>query len=847
MSDKCLARVQKLLDDSSITSIQRDEIINQIKIAQAEQGIARISEIDVDRVAQDVSEQLKLQKAINKRNALEDEIKVRNYIDNIINNFDADPDEGLISILVGSNQRVTGARSSAAAHQQAAQNQLIIGFNQKVEEAGLTKLLRNADEMTQLRITRVMEQTSKGLEVTEHNADIIKLGQIMEEYSELVRNKLNARGTNISKLWGYVVRQSHDPFLVRDAVKSLGKSYDEITVSDTIKFTDDINYAKNYTAWRDFVMDKLDYDRTFADVKNIEEFMRYVYNSLVRNQTVKADGAANTYGYKGANLSKDSKMKRVLHFKDGDAWFDYNSKFGVGSLTESFFSGLTNAGRNIGLIDSLGTRPVENFKKIQKGVQDHLIKQGRSIEKIKSESKYEKWLRVLDGSIYTFENFAGARYSASLRSIASMAKLGGAAVSAISDIGLYASEMKHQGRSFLSSMFEAFGALAKIKEKGRAKEIAELNGIIFDNMIYDVSARYQVGDPLSKGFTKAQRVFFKLNLLSWWTNTLKESAMLGTSRHIANQRNLPFDQLSDQMKSLFDVYNINASKWDVIRKNAIEITDDGKEFLNLGLLDNLSDADVVKALGLKKVSQREIDLARDTFKVSLSGMLLDRTTYAVIEPDAKVRGDLTQGLLSGTVLGEAIRFVGQFKAFPLSIIRKTLGRDFAKVSGPNKDVAAGILGLTSTFLVSGMLGYAAMTAKDFLKGKSPRDPARLRTILDSFLQGGGLGIYGDILFQETRSGGDILGNIAGPIPLTGLDLIQAMNYAIQGKPDTAGRTAYNAIRHSIPFANLFYTKAAIDYLIGYQMLESISPGTMNRMQNRMKKQYDQEFIFGNPL
>jgi len=46
----------------------------------------------------------------------------------------------------------------------------------------------------------------------------------MHEYSEMVRMKLNDRGANIGKLWGYVVRQSHDPYLVRDAANRLGKT-----------------------------------------------------------------------------------------------------------------------------------------------------------------------------------------------------------------------------------------------------------------------------------------------------------------------------------------------------------------------------------------------------------------------------------------------------------------------------------------------------------------------------------------------------------------------------------------------------------------------------------------------
>ena len=60
-------------------------------------------------------------------------------------------------------------------------------------------------------------------------------------------------------------------------------------------------------------------------------------------------------------------------------------------------------------------------------------------------------------------------------------------------------------------------------------------GFMNDNTIYDMSARHQVGDNLNKGWTKAQRTFFKLNLLSWWTNSLKEGAMLGLANYFARQ------------------------------------------------------------------------------------------------------------------------------------------------------------------------------------------------------------------------------------------------------------------------------------------------------------------------
>jgi hypothetical protein len=865
MSKKCLLRVEQLLAKSSIKAARKDEIINQIKIAQAEQKISSIDEINVDKISQEVSEQIKLQKKINKRNAIENEIKGRKYVEYIFDNFNDDPAEGLVSILVGTNRRVAGARASVATQQQASVNQLIAGFNAKLKNEKSFQLFDKADKETQRRIVRTMyelnqkktsmeEQLGMKPPITETNPDIIRLAEAMEGYSEMIRLKLNDRGANISKLWGYIVRQSHDPYLVRDAAKVLGKNLEDMDdgIDPNLKSKKDINYNRNYKAWRDFVMEKLDQERTFAGVEDIEEFMLFVYNSLVKNQYLKSDGAEFTFGSRQTARGKDVakaaglSAKRVLHFKTADNWFDYNDKFGVGNLKESFFSGLQTAGRNIGIMDTLGTKPADNFSKIKKAVGNKLNKLGRSTQDLASDAKFDKFLKVVDGSIYTVENFAVAKYSAIARAIASMAKLGGATVSAAADIGLYGSEMRYQGRSFLGGMAEAVGSLGKIKNTQQKKDIAEGLGFIADNTIYDVAGRYQVGDNLSKGFTKAQRFFFKLNLLSWWTNTLKEGSMLGMANYFAKQKNLAFDSLNPQLKSLFNVYNIDSTKWNIIRKTAMEKADDGKEFINIGLLDQISDADVKKITGLDDLSKRELQIEKDKFKASVSGMLLDRSIYAVIEPDARVRATLTQGYLGGTGMGEAIRFFGQFKAFPLSIVQKVLGREIDYFKGPNKDLARGIVGLGSIIVTSGLLGYLSMTIKDLLKGRSPRDPTKLNSVMAAFLQGGGLGIYGDVLFQETRSGGDIIGNIAGPVPLTAFDLVQAIKYGIRGEGGKAGRTAYRAVSQSIPFMNLFYLKTAFDYLIGYQIMETMSPGTLRRIERRMKKNYNQDFLLTKP-
>ena len=141
------------------------------------------------------------------------------------------------------------------------------------------------DKDTQLKVARVMYELNQRQTSVEKLADIKpivgdtdprikKLGEVMEEYSEMVRTKLNDRGANIGKLWGYMVRQSHDPFTVRNAADVLNLK--NIEPDPNLKNKKDINYNKNYTAWKNFVMEKLDKERTFAGVDDIDEFMDFV-------------------------------------------------------------------------------------------------------------------------------------------------------------------------------------------------------------------------------------------------------------------------------------------------------------------------------------------------------------------------------------------------------------------------------------------------------------------------------------------------------------------------------------------------------------------------------------------
>ncbi len=600
----CIARVESLLKKSSIKTIKKEEIINAIKTAMAEKKLSSIKEVDVDTIAKDVTAQMKAQKQKNRINAIKDEILIRKAQEKVLTTFANNEFEGLASILVGSNDQLTGARDSVSVAQNSAIANLFTEANKGFKDAGVFTFFKDMDEKTQRRVNRTIAELAAEQTLTEQRAgikprvtetipEIIEVAKVMHEFSEKLRKTLNSKGANIPKMWGWVVKHTNDMFEVRSAANRLGLKLDDIAVNPDLKGTD-INYNKNFTAWKNFAMQGLDGDRTFATTDNIDLYMLNIYNTLVGNKIQMSDAASNIYGSK--DIAKSAGSQRVLHYKTADDWFNYHLKFGTGTLQESFYSGIMTAGRNIGMLDKLGTKPIDNFEKIRLGVQQVLAESGRNTGKIKSAEPFKKWMNEIDGSAHTPDNFTLAKVGAIGRGIGNVSKLGGAGISATADLAIYGSEMNHQGDVFLGNMADAMAALAQIRQTPEFKEIGEGLGFMVDGVITDMSSRSQVGDNLTRDMAKVQRTFFQLNLLTWWTNTLKENVMLGMANYYAKQKNLKLNELNKPLQNLFNVYNIDAVKWDVIRTQAMVKASNGKEFINISQLENISDLDMERIL-----------------------------------------------------------------------------------------------------------------------------------------------------------------------------------------------------------------------------------------------------------
>jgi hypothetical protein len=154
--------------------------------------------------------------------------------------------------------------------------------------------------------------------------------------------------------------------------------------------------------------------------------------------------------------------------------------------------------------------------------------------------------------------------------------------------------------------------------------------------------------------------------------------------------------------------------------------------------------------------------------------------------------------------------------------------------------------LSAVMAMQTLAGAMLVTTRDMLSGKDPRE-VDWKFGLQSFLQGGALGIYGDFLYgvNQTRYGTGPLEIAAGPTMGSALDVLTSTMTA--ARDAQAGKQTHLAAKYMtiakgfIPANNLWYTKAATDHLIFQNIQEALNPGYLASMRARSQREYHQDW------
>ena len=457
-----------------------------------------------------------------------------------------------------------------------------------------------------------------------------------------------------------------------------------------------------------------------------------------------------------------------------------------------------------------------------------------------------------------------ARVCANIRGVQAMAKLGAAAISAFADVFVKAVNLRHNGENLLGAWKNALDIRIEGMQAKERVELGRALGVYTNSLMGDVYMRFDVAEAPSGAVSRAMNKFFRFSGLEGWTEGHRAAYTMYLSSRLGDNAGLGFDGLNKDFAASLRRYGLH-EKWDLLQKMVVK-QEIEKGHVEAHMLPerayDLTDADIEAHLperwqeGNRPLANadpevkeqweygraQEQNRVRKDVATDLIGYYADETRYAVLEPDEKTRAYLYADAKPGTGWGEFRRFMLQFKGFPAAYTQRFLHENRANRASMGRGEIE-VPGVIHAAVTGMAFGYLAMSAKDLVKGREPRSPEKIETWFAAGMQAGGLGLLGDFfLGTHDRFGNQALASVAGPIPTLAGQMATLTGMAARGEVADAGEGALRLAIDNTPFLNLFYTRAALDYLFLFHIREALSPGTLARTEQRLRKEYNQEFL-----
>lgn len=793
-------------------------------------------------IAEQTAERTRIAAALQKKHAALN-ILARDRLEQTIEAFKKaglSPRDSILAVMEGSQQGIAGARDSVSARRLGYEARYVGGMMAEIQKDRPHLVNVLSDKRLSDDVFREMGELREGGKpgVT-GNEDAKYLADVFAKHVEASRTELNRLGASIGKLDGWAGAQVHDDMKMMQA----GKEF-----------------------WVDGIAPLLDLNRTFPDAASADEVRKILgdmYDTIVTGVPNKATAKEKGQRVNPANLAKSLGKTRVLHFKDAESAIAYRDAFGYGNSIYGIMSHQRRAANMAAQMDMFGPNPEIMFNSLVEGERRKLrddpnlspqdkVKQ---IQKLNADAgPLRGAFDVMSGAISRPGNVNAAKIANDVRAVQSMAKLGGAVLTAMpTDVVGAAQAAMFRGSGFFHGMVKQIGGILKGRPKAEQAEISYLFGEGFDSLIGDVLSHGLANDgPVGK-MSKLTETFFKWNGLNWWTDVGRSVVGRTVAAEMGMRADTAFKDLPANYSHVLGLHGIGEKQWEALRQ-ATRREAGGNAYITPDAIRDLPDAAVEPLVGNRlasaKTPERKAEIleqGRRDLELQALRFVADETNYAIVETDAASRRISTLGTRPGTFAGEAARFVMQFKGFPIAFSQRILGRalfggrgasKYERIMNNTPHIGALIGGLT-------VAGYMAMTMKDLVKGNwPPRDPLDPKVLTAALTQGGALGIYGDFLFgQQNRFGSGALETFSGPFIGTMSDIInvplKARSALEEGKSPQMAGDILNLALNNTPFINLAYVRPALDVLFINSLRNWASPGYVNRQQRNRLKDYGQ--------
>ena len=648
---------------------------------------------------------------------------------------------------------------------------------------------------------------------------------VLHQY-ERVRSMANALGMDIGKLDDWGIKHTHHARKIEQA--GYAKWYEKLYDGRAL----DWSRIVDHDTGKPFVV-AVGARPLRADA---DRFLKPIFDSIVTRQW---NDRAPSMVIAGKALSNTRSESRILHFRDADAWMEYNDAFGTENPFEAVISHFRGMARDIALMRNFGPNPkmglTHALQVIEKTASTDASLTGKAVTKMRNVNarkakKAAVMMRMITGENNVPASTFWASFLAGTRNLLTAAQLGGAPLSTVTDWV----SMRVAAKAVSLNQNKHTQAQIGMLVKGMSPQQAKDMGFIFDTW-FDTGASQArfMGDIWAPELTsRITNTVLRLNGLAFLTDRARVAVSAAFGSDLADLAGKAWADLPPNLINFMQTRRITPADWNALRDPRAIYTDPtGGKHVNPDWFRHHTDLP----------SEQAEDIA-----IRWAAMVMDHREMAI--PTASLRGRATilGDAPPGTFPGELLRSSMMYKSYSLSVMFNQMRRIAELDGGP----ATKGLYVAKYIAFMTIAGAMAIQMKEQAKGRDPRPMDTREFWQAALLQGGGVGIFGDFFSANTsRAGGGLAETLSGPVVGIAGDVARAYMSnaarAADGKDMLIGRDVANMARRYNPLATFqppipVPTRLAMDRLIWDQLQLALDPeaeAEWRKAEKKLKREY----------
>lgn len=640
--------------------------------------------------------------------------------------------------------------------------------------------------------------------------------------AEGMRQAVNDAGGDIAFLEDWGKPQHHSTDKVRNAAGSKDRDANrEKWVTDTAPLMDRTRFIEAN-------------GERMTDARFLE-FLRESWLSISTGGILKREPGQ----FKGGGMRANrNTQERQLHFKNADAFMQYQALYGEKGLFQVLIGHLQGMAKEQAALEVMGPDADRTAQwAIDRAVQSIARRDPTQTEKAKKRAEFVQ--RLYDGATGNSEPVVNKNLSKGaddLRSLMVASRLGSAVITSIGDEGTMLTTARANGFQYAPALRNELHLLNPANAASRA--LIRRAGFGLDTAIGALNrfGDNNLGHPMGRIAGAAMRAS-GLNVMTEARQQGFAAMMMDGIGDLTRRRS--FSQLHEGDHAILAAKGVTEADWKIWKAADVEKWGVmGETVLTPDAIAAVPDAAIARAIGSKEAGA--IRRARQDAALRLIGAVSEEVNMAIIEPGVRERVQLSFGTTKGTAGGELVRGVMLFKSFPWAMMTRHWGRA-STLNGRSRAAYMATLIASTT-----VLGGIAVQVGEVISGRDPRNMNDWRFYAQSLLKGGSLGMFGDFLFSEaSQHGSSPVAALGGPV----ISLLEEASNLTQGnmiqhlmsKDTNWEAEAVKFFKGITPGASTWYLKAAFDRLFWQRLQEHFNPGYLGRMKQRAQKEFGQQY------